>query len=183
MSCMGVSVNFDNISGNNSSSDATTVTTTPAISLKKTLQTISDPVNGTNNPKAIPGALSEYTLTATNNGSGATDNNSIVLSDAIPANTALYVNDISGAGTGPVRFVDGTPASGLSYSFAGLGDNTDDLSFSNDGGASFNYTPSADADGVDTAVTHIKMATQGSFSAASGAGSPNFEFIFRVKVQ
>jgi len=175
--------NFDNISGNNSSSDTVSVTTAPAISLKKTLRTISDPVNGTNNPKAIPGALSEYTLTATNNGSGATDNNSIVLSDAIPANTALYVNDISGAGTGPVRFVDGTPASGLSYSFAGLGDNTDDLSFSNDGGASFSYTPSADADGVDTAVTHIKMATQGSFSAASGAGSPNFKFIFRVKVQ
>jgi len=175
--------NFDNISGNNSNSDTATVVTEPAISLQKTLQTIYDPVNGSVNPKAIPGALSEYTLTATNNGTGAADNNSIVLSDPIPANTALYVNDISGAGTGPIRFVDGTPASGLSYNFVSLASTTDNLSFSSDGGASFNYTPTPDADGVDSNVTHIKIATQGSFLASSGAGSPNFQFLFRVKVQ
>ncbi len=175
--------NFDNISGNNTDSDTATVTTSPAISLQKTLRTISDPINGTNNPKAIPGALAEYTLTATNNGSGATDNDSIILTDAIPANTALYVNDISGAGTGPVRFIDGSPASGLSYNFINLASATDDVSFSNDGGATYNYTPSPDADGLDSSVTHIKIATQGSFLASSGSGSPNFSFIFRVKVR
>jgi len=175
--------NFDNISSNNSDSDTVTVATNPVISLKKTTHTLSDPVNGTNNPKAIPGALSEYTLTATNNGTGVADNNSIVLSDAIPANTALYVGDISGVGTGPVRFVDGTPASGLSYNFVSLSSGTDNLSFSNDGGVSFNYTPTPDVDGVDSAVTHIKMATLGSFLATSSAGSPNFQFLFRVRVQ
>lgn len=174
--------NFDNISGNDNDSDTVTVTSLPALSLKKTLLTISDPVNGTNNPKSIPGAISEYTLEATNNGAGATDNNSIILSDAIPANTALYVNDISGAGSGPVRFVDGMPASGINYNFVSLSATTDGLSFSNNGGANFNYTPSANADGVDSTVTHVKIATQGSFLASSGAGSPSFKLLFRVKV-
>ena len=175
--------NFDNISANNSNNDTVAVATDPAISLRKTIHTISDPINGSTNPKAIPGALSEYTLIATNNGTGEADNNSIVLSDAIPANTALYVNDISGAGTGPIRFVDGTPASGLSYNYVNLASTTDGLSFSNDGGATYTYTPTPDVNGVDTTVTNVKMATLGSFLAASGAGSPNFQFIFRVQVQ
>jgi len=175
--------NFDNISSNNSNSDTVTVTSDPSISLQKTALTLSDPVNGTNFPKAIPGAISEYTLKATNTGPGAADNNSIVLDDAIPNHTALYVNDISGAGSGPVRFVDGSPPSGLSYNFISLESTIDDVSFSNNGGANYNYTPSANADGVDTAVTHIRISTQGDFLGSSGSGNPNFELKFRVKVQ
>ncbi|MEE9330949.1 MAG: hypothetical protein V3U89_01855 [Methylophilaceae bacterium] len=175
--------NFDNVSGNNSNSDTASVTADPSITLKKTSKTISDPVNGNTNPKAIPGALSQYTLKATNTGLGAADNNSIVLSDAIPANTALYVNDISGAGTGPVRFVDGSPPSGLTYAFSSLSSTTDNLSFSNNGGTSYNYSPTADANGVDSSVTHLKMATQGAFLGDNGSGAPNFELKFRVKIQ
>ncbi len=174
--------NFDNIYSNNSNSDTVAVSSNPAIKLQKSALTLSDPVNGTNFPKAIPGAVSEYTLKATNLGFGAPDNNSIVLTDAIPNHTALYVNDISGVGTGPVRFVDGSPPSGLSYNFINLSSNSDNVSFSNNGGTSYNYTPVADVEGVDTAVTHIKMATQGSFLGNTGT-APSFELKFRVKVQ
>lgn len=155
----------------------------PQLSLQKTLITISDPINGTNNPKSIPGAISEYTLTATNSGLGATDNNSIVLSDKIPSNTTLYVGDISGVGSGPVRFIDGTPSSGLSYNFISLSSVTDGLSFSNDGGTTFTYTPLADASGFDSNITDIKMATTGSFLANGTLGAPNFQFKFRVRVE
>ena len=175
--------NFDNISANDSNSDTAVVTSAPAITLQKTLTTISDPVNGTNNPKAIPGALAEYTLTASNSGNSATDNNTITVSDAIPANTALYVNDISGAGTGPIRFVDGSPPSGLSYTFTNLASTTDNVKFSNDGGTSYNYTPSPDVDGVDTNVTNVSITPQGQFLASSGSGNPSFQIKFRVKVQ
>jgi uncharacterized repeat protein (TIGR01451 family) len=52
------------------------------ISLVKSVAILSDPVNGTTNPKAIPGAVVEYTLTITNSGLiAATD---VVLSDAVP---------------------------------------------------------------------------------------------------
>jgi uncharacterized repeat protein (TIGR01451 family) len=53
------------------------------IALVKSVAILSDPVNGTTNPKAIPGAVVEYTLTITNSGLiAATD---VVLSDAVPA--------------------------------------------------------------------------------------------------
>ncbi|MEE9444025.1 MAG: hypothetical protein V3V19_00030 [Cocleimonas sp.] len=159
----------------------------PSISISKTSTVISDPVNGFssngNNPKRIPAALVEYNITATNSGAGVADNNSIVITDAIPANTALYVNDISGAGTGPVRFVDGSPPSGLTYTFSSLTSATDNVSFSNNGGTSYNYSPTPDANGVDSSVTHIKMATQGAFLGDSGSGAPSFKFKFRVKIQ
>ena len=175
--------NFDNVTANNSSTATTTVNSAPSITLQKTSLTLSDPVNGASNPKAIPGALAEYSIKATNSGLSATDNNSIFISDAIPANTALYVNDISGIGSGPVRFVDGTPPSGLSYIFLGLGNTTDGLSFSNDGGATYVYVPSPDANGVDTNVTNIRISTLGQFLASGGAGDPSFRILFRVKIQ
>ena len=165
------------------SKDILYTTSAPLISLSKTLLTLSDPVNGNTNPKAIPGALLEYTLKAENKGNGAADADSIALSDAVPDNMALYVNDISGAGTGPIRFVDGSPSSGLNYSFINLSSTTDDLSFSNDNGLSFSYTPSPNAEGVDQAVTNVKMKTQGAFAASSVAGDPNFEFKLRVIVK
>jgi uncharacterized repeat protein (TIGR01451 family) len=53
------------------------------IALVKSVAILSDPVNNTTNPKAIPGAVVEYTLTITNSGLiAATD---VVLSDAVPA--------------------------------------------------------------------------------------------------
>ncbi len=152
----------------------------PEISMQKTSATLSDPVNGTSAPKAIPGAIIEYTISATNNGASATDNNSIAIVDAIPASTALYVADIAGAGSGPVKFNNGVVASGLSYNFLSLGSNTDNISFSNDGGVSFNYTPVADADGVDTNVTNIKVTPTGQFSAKTAADAPAFQVRFRV---
>lgn len=175
--------NFDNISGNNNSTATTPVNSLPNITLQKTSLTISDPVNGTTNPKSIPGALAEYSIKATNSGLVATDNNSIIISDAIPTNTSLYVNDISGAGTGPIRFIDGPPSSGLSYNFVNLTSTTDGLSFSNNGGSSYVYVPSPDTDGVDTNVTNIRISTLGQFLASGGSGDPSFQVLFRVKVQ
>jgi uncharacterized repeat protein (TIGR01451 family) len=39
-----------------------------ALTMDKTVTVISDPINNTTNPKAIPGAVVEYTLTVTNTG-------------------------------------------------------------------------------------------------------------------
>jgi len=161
------------------------VTLFPSIDMQKTSSVISDGINAIN-PKRIPGAVIEYDIIATNSGMGAADNNSIAITDSIPANTALYVNDISGAGTGPIRFIDGTSPnapSGLTYNFISLADGSDNLSFSNNGGTSYIYTPTPDASGVDTNITHIRVSPQGQFLAPSGSGDPSFTVKFRVKVQ
>jgi len=151
--------------------------------VQKTSVTIQDPVNGTNFPKAIPGAIVEYTLEPTNTGAGPADENTIALTDAIPANTALVVSDIGAAGSGPVRFENGVPISGLNYSFDNLSSLSDDVAFSDNSGASFDYIPQPDGEGVDTRVTHIRVFTTGIFKAASNQGNPSFQVKFRVQLQ
>lgn len=150
--------NFDNISWNNSNSDTASIAAVPNISLQKTSQVISDETNLTNNPKRIPGSIVEYTITATNSGISAADNNTIVVNDAIPANTEYVVNSLI--------YDDGTPSSGMPTAI---------LEYSTDGA---NYTGSQ-----STATSHIRVSPQGTFLAPSGSGNPSFQTTFQVKVQ
>jgi len=148
----------------------------------KSATTFSDPVNGTTNPKSIPGAVKTYTITVTNQGGGASDANTIRLSDAIPSQGELVVTDFGGAGSGPVAFTQGSPTSGLTYTFTSLASNTDTLEFSNNGGTTWTYTPSANANGTDPAVTHFRVAPTGAFAANTGT-APSFTIQFRMRVK
>ncbi len=160
----------------------------PDIIVVKSVQTFSDPYNGETNPKAIPGAVMLYTIIATNQGGSATDADTVVIIDPIPANTALFVGDIDGPGpaTGPVFFTDGTSPdeSGLlPYTFTSLDSTTDDVDFSSDGGTTYTYVPVPDGNGFDTNVTHMRINPKGTFKAASGGDIPTFEIKFKVRVE
>lgn len=69
----------------------------PNLTVTKTSALVSDPVNGTTNPKAIPGAVMRYCVTLSNGGN--TSASSISLSDALPA-TLTYVAGTLRSGTG-----------------------------------------------------------------------------------
>lgn len=178
---------------NNNCSDSVLVGM-PSITMLKTVQPIEDPVNGTTNPKAIPGALMQYTFAITNFGYGPTDAGTLEIVDTIPANLEMYVNDINGVGSGPVRFIDGantatTAPSGLGYSFAGLGDSGDKLTFSSDG-TTFNYTPTADGNGCDPAVKKFKVSFDNKtvlpydiFAGTDGTHNPTFTLLFRARIK
>ena len=159
-----------------------TVTSGPTLTYLKSVAVLSDPLNNTSNPKSIPGAMQVFTLRITNQGTGSVDNNTVAIVDAVPTNTALFVQDLGAANSGPVAFTNGTPTSALTYTFAGAGNAGDDLEFSNNGGTSWAYTPVANANGCDPAVTHIRVRPKGTMAAASGAGNPFFEVRFRVRV-
>jgi hypothetical protein len=161
------------------------VVTDPAPSLTTILShpLVSDPSNGTVNPKAIPGAVLVYSLNVSNSSSGYPDSNSVVVVQSVPAQASLFVGNLGAAGSGPVAFVQGSPSSGLAYSYSGLASTTDDLEFSSNGGASFGYTPSPDPTGFDPAVTHIRVSPKGLFAGNSGSGSPNFTLSYRIKVK
>jgi parallel beta-helix repeat protein len=159
-----------------------TVTSGPTLTYLKSVAVLSDPLNNTTNPKSIPGAMQVFTLRITNQGTGSVDNNTVAIVDAVPTNTALFVQDLGAAGSGPVAFTNGAPTSALTYTFSGLGNAADDLEFSNNGGTSWAYTPVANANGCDPAVTHIRVRPKGTMAAASGAGNPFFEVRFRVRV-
>lgn len=129
----------------------------------KSSQVFSDPINGTTNPKAIPGAFITYTLTVSNLSALPFDLNSVVIIDAVSANTDLFVGSIGGAGSGPVAYANISVLTGLTYTYTFLASATDDVSFSNNGGVSFVYTPVANANGVDPTVTHIRINPEGIF--------------------
>ncbi len=134
----------------------------PRIGVTKVSAVIADPVNGTANPKAIPGALVEYLITVSNTGQGVADNNSLIVVDQGPADAKLCRIPVGG---GPVNFGDPAGNSGLSYSFSNLSSTTDSLDFSNNNGATFGYIPVGDGDGCDPAVTDFRVRPGGAFAS------------------
>ncbi len=145
--------------------------------------TITDPVNGTINPKAIPGATIVCTITTSNLRAGTVDRNSVDIINFIPPNTILYVNDFPNTTDGPVLFVDGNPSSGLTLGRGFFGGGTPAIYYSNDGGASFGYRPVPDALGYDATVTHIRVQPSGVFAGRDATGPSGFSLKFQVLLQ
>ncbi|WP_197273842.1 CshA/CshB family fibrillar adhesin-related protein [Porphyrobacter sp. AAP60] len=144
---------------------------TAVLVIDKTSQIISDPVNGTSNPKAIPGAVIEYAVTVRNAGRMRVDANSIVIIDAMPSGMAFA------AGT-PITFNDGSPASGLSAF-----NQSTMVSFSSQPGGQgpFNYTPTG---AFDQAVRGIRITPAGRMErSSSGTDQPSFTVRFRARVE
>jgi uncharacterized repeat protein (TIGR01451 family) len=175
----------DSVPGNDSSSVDLTVIEPPSLTIVKSALTTSDPVNGASSPYNIPGATLLYSLQTTNTGLGVPDTDSMLVTDPIPANTELFVNDLGGAGSGPVLFIDGTAPvnSGLTYTFTSLGSTTDDLEFSNDNGATWTYTPVPDASGYDANVTNIRVNPKGVMRASDGTNNPTYSLRFQLRVK
>jgi uncharacterized repeat protein (TIGR01451 family) len=154
-----------------------TNTVTVPLTVVKATSTLSDPVNGTVNPKAIPGAVVEYTVTVMNPSSTAIDADTIAVVDILPGGIALVVTDIGPSGSGPVAFTGAT--SGLTYSFVALNNSADDIEFSGDGGATWTRVPTAGADGTDPAVNAMRVRPKGSFNP----GNATFTLRYRTRVK
>ncbi|QUL39373.1 DUF11 domain-containing protein [Erythrobacter sp. JK5] len=155
--------------------DITVCNPTTTLNVTKTSSVIFDPVNLTNNPKAIPGATIEYLITITNTGSDAVDNGSLAITDDGPADAKLCL--ISRAG-GPVITGDPGNNSALTYSFVNLADPGDDLEFSADNGGTWSYAPVPDGDDCDSAVTNFRVSPSGTFAAGG-----NYTLTVRYQVE
>jgi uncharacterized repeat protein (TIGR01451 family) len=181
------SVKFLSQADTNSANDVASVDIVPqgrpSLTVVKSVTTLEDPVNGTTLPKAIPGATVSYLIVIMNSGTGQVDADSLIVTDPVPANLALRVLDFDGATAGPVQFIDGATPSGLSYSFLALDNTTDDVAFSDDGGVTFDYEPSADANGVDINVTNILINPRGVFQGNTAAGDSSMQLTFKAIVQ
>jgi uncharacterized repeat protein (TIGR01451 family) len=143
---------------------------TAVLVIEKSSTVISDPANGTVNPKLIPGAIVEYAITVRNVGSRAVDSSSIVLTDIMPPDMAFAT------GT-PVTFTNGPTASGLnSFNAATM------VRFSSatGGSAPYTYTP---VGSFDPDVRGIRIAPTGTMAAATATNQPSFTIRFRAMVQ
>jgi uncharacterized repeat protein (TIGR01451 family) len=65
------------------------------LSITKTNKVISDPFNGTTNPKSIPGAVVEYTIELTNNGTVSADG--VRVTDVVSSDLALLLAQYNGS--------------------------------------------------------------------------------------
>lgn len=82
--------------GQHSASGIYTITSA-VLAVTKISTLVSDPINLTTNPKAIPGATVTYTITVTNSGAVAASN--VTVTDNIPANTTYSPGTIDLGGT------------------------------------------------------------------------------------
>lgn len=146
------------------------------LTVNKTSAAYWDPVNGTTNPKMIPGGIVTYTISVSNPGNLPTTADSIIAMDPLPALVSMIVGDIGGSGSGPIGFNPVT--SGLSYTFSALSNMSDDLDFSSDGGATWNRVPSPGPNNADATVTHFRIRPKGVMAAGS-----TFSFIFRALIK
>ena len=62
------------------------------LNVSKTSTVLSDPVNGTTNPKAMPGALVQYCVTVTNSGTVAAT--TVIATDTLPAGTSYVAGSL-----------------------------------------------------------------------------------------
>lgn len=158
----------------------TMIVGTANITISKNSAVLSDPIN-TTNPKAIPGAIVEYIINVSNAGYGYINTDSIVLTDPVAGGTTFFF----GNPLEPITFTDGAVTSGLTFTFSGLASTTDDIDFSNDGGATF-VTPTTDANGFDTTappINFIRINPKGEFKGGDTVNNPSMEIKFRVRVQ
>lgn len=166
----------------NASNDSASVDIVVAgITLNKSVSVDGDSISASN-PKAIPGAIVRYRIEVNNDSSEATDAGTISIVDELPPEVALLVDDPSG----PIAFLDGSPASGLSYTFSGYASGSDDIEFSNDtdlsNGITWGYIPSTAAT-TDPNVTAIRIRPQGTLNGAAGGGAPGFVLEYRTLVR
>jgi uncharacterized repeat protein (TIGR01451 family) len=143
--------------------NATLVVSPASLSVNKTVQTMSDPVNGASVPYNLPGATLQYTIRISNDGIGNADTDTVVMTDPVPANAQLCVTTVSNC-VAPA-FVDGTTASGLSaaafeYSFVSGATACDNASF-------IGTSPTPNANGYDANVTCIRQRPTGSMNGSS----------------
>lgn len=85
------------------------------LTIAKTSSIVSDPVNGTSNPKAIPGATMRYCLLVTNNGSATATG--INVTDPLPATTTFVAGSLrSGTSCAGATTVEDDNATGADES-------------------------------------------------------------------
>jgi Domain of unknown function (DUF2341)/PA14 domain len=153
------------------------------IRLNMTVKMQDNPDTPGTNDKAIPGAVLLYSLVAKNEGNISVKSSNMELIQTLSNNTKLYVNNLFPSG--PIDFKDGSDndISGLAYTFSNLNNNSDNLSFSDDGANSFDYIPTADSEGYDTNITHFKLTFTGNMNPKFDQGTPKFNISYQIKIR
>ncbi|MDJ0758854.1 MAG: hypothetical protein QNJ19_05605 [Woeseiaceae bacterium] len=140
----------------------------------KSVETLSDPVNLTNDPKAIPLAVVGYTISITNNGSLSPDNNSLIITDDIPDELALCITAACLPGGPIVLDTTGSPVP--------PGVTIGSIEY-DDGSGTFSYPGDPDGDGFDPDIDAVRITLSGTLASIGTSGAPSFELLLAARVE
>lgn len=155
--------------------------TAPKLTITKSVTTLCDPVDGNTTPHNIPGAVVRWTITIAND-AAATSASLTTISDAIPTNTTLDPDLITGAGVGTAceyaAAGAGTPESANTRSVRIQNTNSRAMAGTAAGAATSSYfvadVADANADGVTatsaTGTLSVNFVTALPAGGAYGAG-------------
>jgi uncharacterized repeat protein (TIGR01451 family) len=132
----------------------------------KTSAVLSDGVSGAN-PKAIPGARIQYTITVQNTGNLAVDANSIVITDPFPPDFTMD------ASTPMTMNVDTSGLSAFNQSTM--------VTYSSQAGGGAPYTAPLGS-GYNSALTGLRFQPSGTMAGATASGPTSFSFTFVGRV-
>ncbi|MFM9851639.1 MAG: hypothetical protein ACKVOJ_02360 [Sphingomonadaceae bacterium] len=141
----------------------------PPLQLTKTSTVISDPVNGTTNPKFISGAIVEYVLSVTNptTSTYTVTGNTINLIDKTPPGLEFSLATIA-PGAGPASF--STTNALTTYTFTSLSSTSDNFDMAYDATGTVwtnSPSPAAIASGFDPLITFIRLRVGGTVPAGT----------------
>jgi hypothetical protein len=134
-------------------------------------RTLMDPVRGSDNPKAIPGASTLSTVQVVNPDVVALTKDTVVLTMAVPARLIPALEAVAGQ---PSAFhVSEGASDGMGVSYLGPANTTDDIEFSCDDGRTWTCAPAA-----ASAITGVRIKVRG---ALKPSGSVAVQMAYRVK--
>lgn len=139
----------------------------PAVRVTKSISVIWDPINGEKDPKIIPGSIIRSVIRIENRSDAPLADSILEIVDNITAPLQLKLGSLDGTGGAPIIMADGSRSSNLRFDYTGLQSSNDDVDFSNDGGVTWTYVPSFDADGADGGVTSVRVHPRGGMAANS----------------
>lgn len=140
----------------------------------KDVATVSDPINLGTDPKAIPAAVVNFTLSVENTGSLSPDTDSLIVVDTVPSELSLCVMPACLAGGPVILDATGSPVP--------PGVTIGAIEYSDDGGATWVYTPSPDGAGFDGNVDAVRVTLSGTLASISISGPPTFDLVFAARV-
>lgn len=143
------------------------------LAITNSVATVSDPINLTNNPKAISTAVVRYTVAVENSGSLSPDGNSLQITNDVPSTVALCITAACQPG-GPV-ILD------TSSSPVPPGVTIGNIEY-DDGSGTFAYPGAPDGDGFDSAIVAVRVQLNGTFASVATSGAPSFELLFAARV-
>lgn len=164
---LGICVGVSDVGTGTSVIDLTLNVTPQNATMTMSTTTTWDPVNTTNRPKAIPGSRYAVSAEFINPDIVALDSTFVDVIIPTPAGASIALDGDMATPGAAIRLVEGSRPSSLVARYQGPSDTMDDVSFSADRGATWNYAPVIGDLASQAAVTHVKMRARGTMAKTS----------------